>query len=123
MNKSIELYIEKDDIVLNIKVLDNNNDKYNISMMGGRETFIMDIAFKIVLSKIANLPKSNFLFIDEGISVLDKDNLSNIGELFDYLNNYYDYVFLISHIEEIKDYVNSKIDVKNYGGYSKILKN
>ena len=123
LNKSIELYIEKDDIVLNIKVLDNNNDKYNISMMGGRETFIMDIAFKIVLSKIANLPKSNFLFIDEGISVLDKDNLSNIGELFDYLNNYYDYVFLISHIEEIKDYVNSKIDVKNYGGYSKILKN
>jgi DNA repair exonuclease SbcCD ATPase subunit len=81
-------------------------------MVGGRESFVLDIAFKIVLAKIAHLPKSNFIFIDEEISVFDKEHLNNITDLFSYLNNYFDYVFLMSHIEEIKDYVSKKIYIK-----------
>jgi DNA repair exonuclease SbcCD ATPase subunit len=121
INKKIELYIEKDDIVLDIKVKDTNKNEYNIMMLGGRESFMMDISFKIVLSNIANLPRSNFLFIDEGISVLDKENLSNINELFVYLNNYYEHVFLISHVEGVKDFVNNIINIKTINGYSRIL--
>ena len=122
LNKKIDLFVEKDDIVLNINVLSKeDNHEYNILMLGGRETFILDIAFKLVMSNIATLPKSNFLFIDEGISVLDKDNLSNIKDLFSYLTNNYDYVFLISHIEGIKDYVNKVINIKKINGYSKIV--
>ena len=121
INKKVELYIEKDDIIMNIMVKDINKDEYNVMMLGGREAFMMDIAFKIVLSNIANLPRSNFLFIDEGISVLDKENLSNINELFSYLNDYYEHVFLISHIEGIKDFINNIINIKNINGYSQIL--
>jgi DNA repair exonuclease SbcCD ATPase subunit len=121
INKKVELYIEKDDIIMNIMVKDTNKDEYNVMMLGGREAFMMDIAFKIVLSNIANLPRSNFLFIDEGISVLDKENLSNINELFSYLNDYYEHVFLISHIEGIKDFINNIINIKNINGYSQIL--
>jgi len=121
INKKIELYIEKDDIVLDIKVKDTDKNEYNIMMLGGRESFMMDISFKIVLSNIANLPRSNFLFIDEGISVLDKENLSNINELFVYLNNYYEHVFLISHVEGVKDFVNNIINIKSVNGYSRIL--
>ena len=121
INKKVELYIEKDDIIMNIMVKDTNQDEYNVMMLGGREAFMMDIAFKIVLSNIANLPRSNFLFIDEGISVLDKENLSNINELFSYLNDYYEHVFLISHIEGIKDFINNIINIKNINGYSQIL--
>lgn len=121
INKKVELYIEKDDIIMNIMVKDTNKDEYNVMMLGGRESFMMDIAFKIVLSNIANLPRSNFLFIDEGISVLDKENLSNINELFSYLNDYYEHVFLISHIEGIKDFINNIINIKNINGYSQIL--
>ncbi len=89
-------------------------------MLGGRETFIFDIAFKIILSKIGELPRSNFLFIDEGISVFDVNNLSGIGELFNYLNINYQYVFLISHLEQVKDMVNKIIYIKNDGTCSKI---
>ena len=121
ISKKVELYIEKDDIIMNIMVKDTNKDEYNVMMLGGREAFMMDIAFKIVLSNIANLPRSNFLFIDEGISVLDKENLSNINELFSYLNDYYEHVFLISHIEGIKDFINNIINIKNINGYSQIL--
>ena len=67
------------------------------------------------------LSKCNFLFIDEGISSFDKDNLTNIEELFYFLNQHFDYIFLMSHIEQIKDYVSQKIMIKNDGGYSKII--
>jgi DNA repair exonuclease SbcCD ATPase subunit len=112
IKKKIDLFIEDNDIVLNIIVKDDDNKNRNIMMVGGRESFVLDIAFKIVLAKIAHLPKSNFIFIDEGISVFDKEHLNNITDLFSYLNNYFDYVFLMSHIEEIKDYVSKKIYIK-----------
>ena len=124
IKKKIDLFIEDNDIVLNIIVKDDNNKNRNIMMVGGRESFVLDIAFKIVLAKIAHLPKSNFIFIDEGISVFDKEHLNNITDLFSYLNNYFDYVFLMSHIEEIKDYVNKKIYIKrDEDGCSKIFYN
>jgi DNA repair exonuclease SbcCD ATPase subunit len=113
IGKKIDLFIEDSDIVLNIIVKDDSGGNRNIMMLGGREAFVIDIAFKIVLAKIAHLPKSNFLFIDEGISVFDKEHIGSINDLFAYLSNYFDYVFLMSHIEEIKDYVSRKIYIRS----------
>jgi DNA repair exonuclease SbcCD ATPase subunit len=73
-----------------------------------------------MLSKIGELPRSNFLFIDEGISVFDVNNLNSIGDLFHYLICNYNHVFLMSHIEQIKDMVNQVIFIKNNGIYSRI---
>jgi len=116
INKRIELYEMSDNIIINIY----DHDNKIVDFLGGMETFILDISFKITLSKIMELSKCNFLFIDEGISSFDKDNLTNIEELFYFLNQHFDYIFLMSHIEQIKDYVSQKIIIKNEGGYSKI---
>lgn len=120
IDKKIKLSIDNNNINLNICVDDEKENSCNILMLGGRETFIFDVAFKIVLAKIGELPRSNFLFIDEGISVFDTNNLNGIGELFNYLNLNYEHVFLISHLEQVKDMVNSIIYIKNNGKYSKI---
>ena len=81
----------------------------------------MEIGFKIVMCSIACLPRSNILIIDEGISVLDKENLGKIKELFSYLNENYEKVLIISHIEGIKDYVNRNIKIEKDINGSKIL--
>ena len=52
-----------------------------------------------------------------------KNNLNGIGELFNYLNINYEHVFLISHLEQVKDMVNKIIYIKNDGICSKIEKN
>jgi exonuclease SbcC len=116
INKRIELYEMSDNVIINIY----DHDNKIVDFLGGMETFILDISFKITLSKIMELSKCNFLFIDEGISSFDKDNLTNIEELFYFLNQHFDYIFLMSHIEQIKDYVSEKIIIKNDGGNSKI---
>jgi exonuclease SbcC len=118
LNKSIELNIDGSNIILNINVKDEIGKEQSVLMLGGRESFIFDTAFKIVLSKISEMPRSNFLFIDEGLSVFDKENLTNIKELLDYLNTFFDHVFLMSHIDIIKDMVENKIYIKKEGIYS-----
>ena len=120
LNKSIELNIDGSNIILNINVKDDTGKGQSVLMLGGRESFIFDTAFKIILSKISEMPRSNFLFIDEGLSVFDKENLTNIKELLDYLNTFFDHVFLMSHIDIIKDMVDNKIYIKKEGDYSKI---
>ena len=90
----------------------------SVEIHGGMEGFIMDLAFKIVLSQIAILPKSDFLIIDEGISAFDKEHLGQIESLFEFIKQF-SKVLLISHIEGIKDYVPYQIEInKNNKGQS-----
>ena len=115
INKRVEIYEENEKIMIDIW---GNENK--VVTLGGMETFILDIAFKIVLSRISEISEGNLIIIDEGISALDKEHISNIEELFVFLNKYYEKIFLMSHIEEIKDKVNNKIYIKKNDDYSQI---
>ena len=46
-----------------------------------------------------------------------------MNQLFNYLNLNYEHVFLISHLEQVKDMVNKIIYIKNDGIGSKIEMN
>jgi len=118
IKKNVKLSIERNNIELDIIINDENNKDKEVRMLGGRETFIMDIGFKIMLAKIGKMTKSNMLFIDEGISVFDIENMNGIRELFEYLTQNYERVFIMSHIELIKDMVHKVINVRNNGTYS-----
>jgi len=106
---------------MRLMVLSEEREEVNIIMLGGRESIIMDIGLKIVMSSVACMPRSNFLIIDEGLSVLDKENISRVKELFSYLNSNYEKVLIISHIEGIKDYVDIMIKIEREKGGSKII--
>ena len=67
------------------------------------------------------MAKSNFIFIDEGLSSLDKENIGNIEELFNFLRDYYEYIFIMSHIEGMGDNVDKEIKIIKNGLYSRIL--
>ena len=53
-----------------------------VQILGGMESFILEISYKIVITREKSGMRSKFLIIDEGISSLDKENLSNIEEIF-----------------------------------------
>lgn len=88
--------------------------------VGGMESFIIDIAFKMAFAKLSMVPKSNFFIIDEGISVLDKEHLHNIDHFFAFLSSITQNILLISHIPQIKDYVDSSITIKKSDNFSQI---
>jgi len=114
INKSVKINIDNDDI--NIDYYQNNQI---MNCMGGMETFITELAFKIAISYIAVLPKSNILFIDEGISVLDKNNIDNIYCIIEFLKTHYNNIYLITHIDKVKEHFDREIIInkKNNKSY------
>lgn len=129
MDKRVKLYIDdtknKGYIRFEINIIDDNTDKKvkNVDILGGRESLMVELALRLVLSQISLKPKPNFLIIDERFSVLDFNNINNIDMIFNFLNTYYEHTIVMSHIEIIKDFVKNKIYVVNENKFSKLIKN
>jgi DNA repair exonuclease SbcCD ATPase subunit/DNA repair exonuclease SbcCD nuclease subunit len=125
MDKRVKLYIDdrknKGYIRFEINIIDDKKIK-NVDILGGRESLMVELALRLVLSQISLKPKPNFLIIDERFSVLDINNINNIDLIFNFLNTYYEHTIVMSHIEIIKDYVKNRIYVENDNKFSKLKK-
>lgn len=97
-----------------------NNQTWPVELTSGMERFILSLAFRSALTETTSLPKPLFLAIDEGFGVLDADNLLGLGKLFDFLKTRYNYLLIISHIDQMRDLVEKKINVEKINGYSTI---
>ena len=84
------------------------------------ERFISSLAIRVALLKASNLPKSNFLIIDEGMGSLDTEFLHGMQLMFDLLKTQFDFVIVISHLDNIRDMVNNILEIKRTNGYSHI---
>jgi DNA repair exonuclease SbcCD ATPase subunit len=107
IKKTIKISLDSNNIIVNI--LDTNNNIINI--LGGMEMFIINIGFKIALSALSLLPKNKLLIIDEGVSVLDKQHIEQFDNIILFLNQHYENVILISHIDSLKDFISHYINI------------
>lgn len=117
-NKMKNIKANMGTISLNIKYADTN--PYNVQLASGFEKFIINLAVRMTFSRISLVAKPNFLIVDEGWSCLDRDNLDNIGEVMSYLKTQYEYVIIISHLDELKSQANHIIGIARESGYSYI---
>lgn len=107
IKKTVKISLDCNNIIVNI--LDINNNIINI--LGGMEMFIINIGFKISLSSLSLLPKNKLLIIDEGVSVLDKQHIEQFDNIIMFLNQHYENVILISHIDSLKDFINEYMNI------------
>ena len=110
-DKNINLYIKYDD------------QEWSINLSSGMEKFVSSLALRVGLINISNLPSPNFLVIDEGFGSLDSENLSNMKGAFDYLKTQFQSVFIISHLDTIKDFMDYLLPINVNDGYSSIICN
>jgi DNA repair exonuclease SbcCD ATPase subunit len=75
------------------------------------ERFMSSLAIRIALIKITNLPKPDFIAIDEGLGVLDSGNLNSMHTLFTYMKDIFRFNLVISHIDVIRDMVDNIITI------------
>ncbi len=99
------------------------NQSWPIELSSGMERFILGLAFRVALTELTSLPKANFLAIDEGFGVLDQDNILQIGKLFQYFKDQYEFVICVSHIDTMRDLVDNHIKIEKQNGYSKVMYN
>jgi DNA repair exonuclease SbcCD ATPase subunit len=86
----------------------------------GMERFVSSLAIRVALMNASNLPKSNFLIIDEGFGVLDAEHLHSMQTLFNLLKTHFDFILIVSHLETARDMVDNLIEIKKEDGYSQI---
>ena len=98
------------------------DDKYKsiISLCSGYEQFIIALSIRIALTQINNQSFSSFIAIDEGLSCMDSNNLNNLSSLFDFLRDKFDFVLLMSHIQEIKGECDNILNITKKNKFSNI---
>ena len=112
--------LEVDGKSINGKMVYSDNKHWPLEMASGMERFISSLAIRVALITISNLPKPNFLIIDEGIGTLSAENLPNMHTLFSILKNQFDFIIIISHLEAVRDMVDSLMEISLDDGFSKI---
>jgi DNA repair exonuclease SbcCD ATPase subunit len=105
---------------INAHIVYDDDNYWPLELTSGMEKFISSLAIRTSLINISNLPRPNFLAIDEGFGVLDSDNLNSMYHLFDYLKTQFGFVLCISHIDAMRDIMDKLIEIKKANGYSEI---
>jgi DNA repair exonuclease SbcCD ATPase subunit len=113
----MELELEGKNINANLVY---GEQKWSLELCSGMERFISGLAIRIALINVSNLPRPNFLVIDEGFGTLDNENLTSLYMLFSYLKTQFDFVMIISHIDSMRDMVDTLMEIKKTDGFSKV---
>jgi DNA repair exonuclease SbcCD ATPase subunit/predicted MPP superfamily phosphohydrolase len=98
----------------------DNERAWPLENSSGMERFISSLAIRVALLNASNLPKPNFMIIDEGLGTLDPDNMTAMGTLMGILKSQFDFVVLISHLDVARDMVDKVIEIKRENGFSYI---
>ena len=104
---------------INAKIV-YDDQQWPLEMCSGMEKFVSGLAIRVALINVCNLPRPNFLVIDEGFGTLDSDNLSSLFMMMQYLKTQFDFIWVISHLEQMRDIVDGLIEIKKENGFSKI---
>lgn len=113
-----EIFFEDDGNKLNILIKHPRFDPRPIEMGSGAEKSIASMAIRLALLQVSNLPKSNIFILDEPATALDAENMEGFIRMIDMIKSNYDIVLLISHLDALKDIVDTTITIDKENGYS-----
>ena len=114
-----EVELETDGKNINAFIM-YDDDKWPLELSSGMERFLASIAIRIALIKVTNLPKPDFIAIDEGLGVLDSTNLNSMHTLFTSMKDIFRFSLVISHIDVVRDMVDVILSVDKKGDHSYI---
>jgi len=97
-----------------------NDKKWALELSSGLEKFLTSLAIRVALINVSNLPRPNFIAVDEGWGTMDGTNLSAVSPLFSILKNSFDFILVISHIDSMKDAVDNHLEINKIDGFSSV---
>lgn len=109
---------DKNDVMFNIIKDDTAS---NLAGASGFERTASALALRRVLGNISTMPRPNFITLDEVLGKVARENYESMRNLYAKLENSYQFILHISHIEDIKDWhKNSILISKNSNNISNI---
>ena len=114
------IVLEMDGKNINTYLAYDADNVWPLELSSGMERFVSSLAMRVGLINVCNLPRANFLAIDEGFGNMDSDNLNSVYMLFQYLKTQFQFAFIVSHIESMRDTVDSLLEITKIDGFSNI---
>jgi len=107
--------------VIDTHIVYDDDRVWPLELSSGMERFISSLAIRVGLINVSNLPRSNFLAIDEGWGTMDSENINSVYSLFQYLKTQFQFSLIVSHIDSMRDAVDTLLEVKKTNTHSNII--
>ena len=112
-----EVFFETSDKKLEINIKHARFEPRPIELGSGAEKTISAMAIRLALLSVSNLPKPDLFILDEPGTALDEDNMEGfIRILTDMIKTQFKTVLLISHLDSLKDCVDTTIEIEKVDG-------
>ncbi len=110
------------DSFIKITKIENNTEQESSGLMAsGHEKSVLNIIFRLALSKLNSMVSTNFFIIDEAFKNSDSNKKQKLKTLFEYLRNNYDWALIVTHDDYIKDNFDKEINIE-YNNASSFIK-
>ena len=122
LNQIVEfqLSLEMDGKNINSNIVYDDLNQWPLELSSGMERFISSLAMRVGLINVSNLPRSNFLAIDEGWGTMDSDNINSVYNLFQYLKTQFQFTLIVSHVDSMRDAVDTLLEISKDSDFSSI---
>ena len=118
---NFEVFFEADGNKLEIFIKHPRFEPRPIELGSGAEKTISAMAIRLALLGVSNLPKPDLFILDEPGTALDEENMEGfVRILTDMMKNSFKTVLLISHLDSLKDCVDTIIEIEREDGYALI---
>ncbi|MAF26128.1 hypothetical protein CL634_11250 [bacterium] len=117
---SFEIFFEDDGTRLNIFIKHPKHEPRPIEMGSGAEKTIAAMAIRLALLSVSNLPKGDIFILDEPGTALDAENMEGFVRLLELIKSHFKTVMLISHLENLKDCVDTQIIIEKNGNFASV---
>ncbi len=115
-----QIIFEMDGKNINNYIVYDEDNVWPLELSSGMERFISSLAIRVGLMNVSNLPASNFLAIDEGFGTMDSENINSVYQLFQYLKTQFQFTLIVSHIDSMRDAVDTLLEIKKENNFSSI---
>ena len=113
-----EIFFEDDGKRLNIFIKHPSHDPRPLEMGSGAEKTIAAMAIRLALLSVSSLPKGDIFILDEPGTALDAENMEGFVRILEVVKSYFKTVLLITHLESLKDCVDTQITIDKVDGYA-----
>lgn len=114
--------LERDEETEQLEIFLNYGDSRRVIELGsGMEKAISSIALRVALINVSSLPKTDFFVIDEGFGVFDDAGIEACSRLLIMLKRYFRLIFVITHIDGIKDVADHILEITKSEKDSKVV--
>jgi DNA repair exonuclease SbcCD ATPase subunit/DNA repair exonuclease SbcCD nuclease subunit len=115
-----EIILQNEDKKLEILIKHPKYEARPLEMGSGAEKTIASMAIRLAFLSVSSMPKPNLIVLDEPGTALDEENMQGFIIILDILKSFYKTVLLISHLESLKDSVDSQISIDKVKGYPNV---